>query len=526
MPIDPNIALQVQSQPLFDPLRAYQQAMTIRGLASQHQLQELQLRKAQQESDDTQAMRGAYAFGEDGSFDEPTTFRNLARINPQAAGKFRHDSAVEKATLAKSQREARSAELDQAVKGYKVLGHLVGQMDPTTSTMDDVLRFDATAKRYGLGGEYSLPQSLEQIPDWHAAILNGSLDAAQRLEASRPMSPQGKVIADHERRQRELTRLGYGSGGETGQPGSVDANGNLVAGAVQVKPPLTGLESTIAGFGGAADATHRYGPDGKVINNQPVQDFQLAKAEKSAPKLNIGINAYEKALNTQDAQAVSDSRKAAEQATGAAQDARAIAQSLKGINGGNWSQWQAVLGGWLPGTSYQNVTSAVGLADAIRARAAPALRVPGSGATSDFESKQLLGIFPQLMQSEAGRDLVANVLERVAERQAIAADIKDEMVRAGRYSVSEYNRRLKQEFGDGLFTPEERKALEAMKAGKPVAAPAPASAPTAASAPQNAQPPKFDLRSMPDPAKHSGKVIESSDGVRYKSDGKKWSKVP
>ena len=127
---------------------------------------------------------------------------------------------------------------------------------------------------------------------------------------------------------------------------------------------------------------------------------------------------------------------------------------------------QAALGGWLPGTPYANVTSVVTLAESIRARAAPAMRVPGSGATSDFESKQLLGIFPQLLQSDDGRELAARVLERVAERQAIAADIKDQMVRSGKYSVKKFNDAVRAEFGDGLLTPEEKKLMERLQGGK------------------------------------------------------------
>ena len=474
MPLDPNIALQV-GQPVqpIDPLKAYGQVLTLKNLMDQQRMHGLQLEKAQRDEADVRGLRNAYAVTPDGQIDEQATTRNLVAggFGPQAVD-FRHKTQVDRSAAAKAEREAEKARLDTLGKTIDLTGQVLSALGPNPThgqAMDAALFLNQQGIKVDLNSIPEDPAKLAQFVQQHAwQTMSAKEQIAERRAAMEPKSEPGRIEADYRR-----GLLPNGGGGVTSSVGTTLANNPDAT----LNAPTAQFQ---AGAGNelydAAMARAAYGapPEGfryvgRTQQLEPIPEVlaeKLKRAEASASTTNVGINAYEKALNTQDAQAVSDARKGAEQAASAASDARAIAQILKGQNGGNWTAMQAALGGWLPGTPYAKVTSVVSLAEGIRARAAPALRVPGSGAMSDFETKQLLGIFPQLLQSDDGRELAARVLERVADRQAIAADIKDEMVRSGTYSVKKFNDAVRAQFGDGLLNPEEKKLMERLQGGK------------------------------------------------------------
>ena len=513
MPLDPNIALQVGQpvQPL-DPMKAYGQVLTLKNLMDQQRMQGLQLEKAQRDEADARGLRSAYAVTPEGEIDEQTTIKNLVGggYGPQAVD-FRHKMMTDKSAAAKAEREAKKAEYEMLLKQNEIVGQELGAL-PEVPTYEQALTVSRRLNARGVQhDEREIPQDPAEIAEYIRQRRAANLSSQQQLAELAPKSPLGKLLEDQRREQARTAAISQSA--VTGEA-SVDANGNLVAPTVNISAPPDPYAAAVARETyGPADSPFQYGPDGKVRPNLPVQEYGLKKARAGASNVNVGVQAYDKELNKQDAQAVSDARKGAEQAASAASDARAIAQILKGQNSGKWTEMQAALGGWLPNTPYANVTSIVSLAEGIRARAAPALRVPGSGAMSDFETKQLLGIFPQLLQSDDGRELAARVLERVADRQAIAADIKDEMVRAGKYSVKRFNDEVRARFGDGLLDPEEKKLVARMQGGK--------QKPAAG----GAQAPSFNINGLPNPAENTGRVIESEKGVRLRSDGKKWVPV-
>jgi hypothetical protein len=110
------------------------------------------------------------------------------------------------------------------------------------------------------------------------------------------------------------------------------------------------------------------------------------------------------------------------------------------------------------------IATANDLAVAIRARVAPTLRVPGSGATSDFETKQFLAAIPSLAQYPAGRELIAVYTEKLAQRAVAAADLRSQMIESGTYSVKNFQQAMKEQGLDRVFTNAELATLRSGKA--------------------------------------------------------------
>ena len=469
MPLDPNIALQVGQpvQPL-DPLKAYGQVLTLKNLIDQQQMNGLQMQQAQRAAD--KEMRLSDLARRSGG-DEAAFLNGYREVDPLGAIDLGIKTRKAGFEQSKMEREAEKARLDALDKTIGITGQVLSSLGPNPTygaAMDAALWLNQQGVKVDLNSIPEDPQKLAQFVQQRAwQTMSAKEQIAERRAAMEPKTEMARIEADFKR------GLLPGGGGVTSEIGADTANNPNAT----LNGPRVGFQS---GGGNemrdAALARAAYGPPpegfryvGRTQQLEPIPEVlaeKLKRAKASASNVNVGVQAYDKELNKQDAQAVSDARNSAEKAASAASDARAITQILKGQNGGNWTTMQAALGGWLPGTPYANVTSVVTLAESIRARAAPAMRVPGSGATSDFESKQLLGIFPQLLQSDDGRELAARVLERVAERQAIAADIKDQMVRSGKYSVKKFNDAVRAEFGDGLLTPEEKKLMERLQGGK------------------------------------------------------------
>ena len=158
---------------------------------------------------------------------------------------------------------------------------------------------------------------------------------------------------------------------------------------------------------------------------------------------------------------------AEEQAMGAinvANDVRAIVDVLKPYQGGKLDEFKAAFGSYLPDTSMAQIATANDLAVAIRARIAPTLRVPGSGATSDFETKQFLAALPSLMQYSNGRELIAVYTQKLADRAVAAADLRSKMIEDGTYSVKNFQQSMKDQGLDRVFTDAEIAQLRGGKA--------------------------------------------------------------
>jgi hypothetical protein len=176
------------------------------------------------------------------------------------------------------------------------------------------------------------------------------------------------------------------------------------------------------------------------------------------------IDMGQKTVAVERAKAQVAAESAAEGALAVAGDVRAIVDVLKPYQGGKLDQLKAELGPYFPGTNLEKVSTAADFANALRAKIAPTLRVPGSGATSDFEMKQFMAAIPSLAQYPQGRELLATYTQRFADRAVAAADIKSKMIEDGTYSLKAFQTELKNAGYERILTPEDLKNLNVTQA--------------------------------------------------------------
>ena len=208
--------------------------------------------------------------------------------------------------------------------------------------------------------------------------------------------------------------------------------------------------------------------DAKILADldPTLQKAEIKRRVAGAPKTVVDFS--QRTLATKRAEGVSVAEEAAINAGTAAADVRAIVDVLKPYQGGPLQSLAANVGAYLPGTSLQQMSTANDVANSIRSRLAPTLRVAGSGATSDFEAKQFLNAIPSLMQTPQGRELMAVYSEKLANRAAAAADIRASMVEDGTYSLKNFQQKLKEQGFDRVFTTEEIATLTNKKTGTQV----------------------------------------------------------
>jgi hypothetical protein len=125
--------------------------------------------------------------------------------------------------------------------------------------------------------------------------------------------------------------------------------------------------------------------------------------------------------------------------TTSAQSAREFAQTsntinnlLKGKGGGALVQIGTDVARTLGVNPGQ--VSAADLAQSLVTQAAPRMRPPGSGSTSDLEFKSYMASIPSLASSEQGRDLMAKYSTAFAERSAKLADYARALAREDKLS--------------------------------------------------------------------------------------------
>jgi hypothetical protein len=183
--------------------------------------------------------------------------------------------------------------------------------------------------------------------------------------------------------------------------------------------------------------------------------------KSGAPVTNIDMGQKTVAIERAKAQVASET--AAEGALAVAGDVRAIVDVLKPYQGGRLDQLKAELGPYFPGTNFAKISTAAGVAEALRAKIAPTLRVPGSGASSDTDIKLFLSAIPSLSQYAEGRELLATFTEKFANRSVAAADIKAKMIEDGTYSLKAFQTELKNAGYETALTPEDLQKLNAAK---------------------------------------------------------------
>jgi hypothetical protein len=201
----------------------------------------------------------------------------------------------------------------------------------------------------------------------------------------------------------------------------------------------------------------------KLQNEIDRRAEKLRAAGRSVTNVNVG----DKVLAAERAKAQVVAEEGAINAQNAASDVRAIVDILKPYRGGALQDFAGSIGAYLPGTSLENLATSRQAAEAIRAKLAPTLRVANSGATSDFEIKSFLSAIPSLFNTAQGRELMATYSEKLANRAAAAADIRAKLTEEGPYSIKNFQKELKNQGLDRVFTNEDLNILRGKNQATP-----------------------------------------------------------
>lgn len=196
-----------------------------------------------------------------------------------------------------------------------------------------------------------------------------------------------------------------------------------------------------------------------------IQRKDLAGKKAGAASVNVAVTG-EKKMAEKRAEGAVKAEDAAFSAMSVAGDVRAIVDILKPYRGGPIQAFQAQIGAYFPGTAAEKLANASQVAESIRQRIAPTIRVEGSGATSDFEARSYLNAIPNLMNTAEGRELMAVYAEKLANRAAAAADVRARMVSEGEFSVKRFQEELKKQGLMQVFTPEDLKILRGESSAK------------------------------------------------------------
>ncbi|MDQ0303800.1 hypothetical protein [Ancylobacter polymorphus] len=159
-------------------------------------------------------------------------------------------------------------------------------------------------------------------------------------------------------------------------------------------------------------------------------DYQTAlrKAGASSTSVTVnpaaGENAFQKSFGETQAKRYSGMIEQGDQANALLGDVAALRELGQQIQTGTGAQAIARLGPYAEalGINIQGLPAAQAY-EAVVSRIAPRLRVPGSGAQSDFELQQFMRSLPSLGNTPEGNAVIANTLEGVAQNQRAAAEI-------------------------------------------------------------------------------------------------------
>lgn len=193
-------------------------------------------------------------------------------------------------------------------------------------------------------------------------------------------------------------------------------------------------------------------------SNRPATGPEISEWLKSNKGPLVQVDAFDKKGDQLRAKSAQDKQDAAMRVVDFASVAGAAANALEGFSGGWTAELQAKLGRLLPESEYGKIASVADLARGLRARMAPQLRATGSGATSDLEFSEFMSAFPSLSQTPDGRRLIADVSQKIADREVAASDIYGELAAQGPVKISEWRRRVREQVGD-LFTPQDKQRL-------------------------------------------------------------------
>lgn len=182
--------------------------------------------------------------------------------------------------------------------------------------------------------------------------------------------------------------------------------------------------------------------------------------------ITVDARSFEKTAGAERAKAVQERQTAAMKTSDFAGTVRLLTDVLEGYSGGPLTQFQAQIGRVFPESEYGKIASIDDLAKGLIGKAAPMIRATGSGATSDFEFKQFMAALPSLAATPDGRRMMADIAERMSEREIAASDIFTELAQKGDVSLSQWRTETRKRLG-GLFSKDELNLLRSGRTGRP-----------------------------------------------------------
>ena len=258
------------------------------------------------------------------------------------------------------------------------------------------------------------------MPDWakqpgmmigdHKFIGGAVPQVAQALAPSQ--MPQGGMLASATPQQKAAIIAGLSAG--EGSPARAIAQ-SMVSNLTKGDAPTDEIKEY--------NLAKSQGFNGSFV------DFKTAI--KKAGATNVNVDAGQKVENKFDEKASTLQAERFDKIVQGGNDAKSMVSDLQSlrdigsrISTGKTAEAKAALGPYAEALGVK----IDGLDDlqafkAITARLAPQMRVPGSGATSDFEMRTFLEGLPGLGKTPEGNELISKTLEAMAQHKIAAADI-------------------------------------------------------------------------------------------------------
>lgn len=164
----------------------------------------------------------------------------------------------------------------------------------------------------------------------------------------------------------------------------------------------------------------------KGLISQEQYDAEQAKGSKPLVQVDMGQNSSEFAKESDKAAAgrLGDIVAAGNSAPAFLADMNTLAELAKGMTTGKEAEVTAALGPWAEALGVKvDGLGAIQTYDSIVARLAPQMRVPGAGASSDFDARQFLKSLPSLGNTPDGNALIIQTFQDIANMKIEAAAI-------------------------------------------------------------------------------------------------------
>lgn len=229
--------------------------------------------------------------------------------------------------------------------------------------------------------------------------------------------------------------------------------------------PVPGVEGTFYDKDGNVYDANK----SRILTGDQVRALGVTQKQAGATKIDIANNSFDKTGGAERAKQAQSMQSNAIKASEFSGTVQALAAALDGYGGGPMTEFQGKIGHYLPESEYGKIASVQNVVDSLRTKLATTVRASGSGATSDFEMKSYLASIPGLINTPNGRKMMAEVAERMAEREAVASDIYQSLAEKGPVKIAEWRKAVRAQVGD-LLTPEE---IRQMREGMTAPAPAP-----------------------------------------------------